>query len=367
VAFPFAKLIFRFVLIGFCVTPVSRSRGNGRRLMTVQDVRGCPEDEGAEVRPGRVPFITAAEVRRLSPMTVLIDALGAAFSAGASVPPRVAHDLGGGASLLLMPAWNLEGPAPHVGVKVATVFPQARPAVNGLYLLLSGSSGIPKAILDGSMLTARRTAAASALASRMLSSTSAKTLLVVGTGTLCLHLVEAHSAVRPLARILIWGRDPARAEEKAAEGRAAGYPCAAVASVDEAVGRADIISTATLSTAPLIKGALVRPGTHLDLVGAFRPEMAEADPACFGRARVFVDTMEGALDEAGDLLQAIAAGTVSKADIEADLAALCTGRHPGRTGDDGAVTLFKSVGTSLEDFAAANVVFAAWTHERAGR
>ena len=314
-----------------------------------------------------VPFIAAADVRRLTPMAVLINALRIAFLEGVDVPPRLAYDLGDGASLLLMPAWKLEGASPHVGVKVATVFPMARPAVSGLYLLLNGRTGSPKAILDGAMLTARRTAAASALASQMLSRANAQTLLLAGTGTLCLHLVEAHSTVRPLTQILIWGRDSARAEEKAVEGRAAGYPCASIASIDAAVSQADIVSTATLSTIPLIKGNLLRPGTHLDLVGAFRPEMAEADPESFRRALVFVDTMEGALDEAGDLLQAIATGAMSAAEIEGDLARLCSGTNPGRNGDDHAITLFKSVGTSLEDFTGANVVFEAWAREKVGR
>jgi ornithine cyclodeaminase/alanine dehydrogenase-like protein (mu-crystallin family) len=191
----------------------------------------------------------------------------------------------------------------------------------------------------------------------MLARPEARRLLVIGTGALCLHLIEAHAAVRPLAEILIWGRDAAKAERKAAEARAAGYPCTAAAALDDAVADVDIVSAATLSTMPLIKGALLRPGTHVDLIGAFRPEMCEADSVAFAHAHVFVDTMEGALEEAGDLLQAIEGGVMSAADIEADLAALCTGQHPGRPRDPGAITLFKSVGSSLEDLAAAQVVF----------
>lgn len=173
-----------------------------------------------------------------------------------------------------------------------------------------------------------------------------------------------NAAVRSLHEVLIWGRDPIKAERRAFEARAAGHRCTAAESLDEAVRRADIISTATLATTPLIKGSLLRPGTHLDLVGAFRPEMCEADAEAFSRARVFVDTLEGALHEAGDLLQAIETGALAFADIEADIAALCNESHPGRGQDANAITLFKSVGSSLEDLTGARVVFAAWMRER---
>jgi ornithine cyclodeaminase len=164
---------------------------------------------------------------------------------------------------------------------------------------------------------------------------------------------------------MVWGRNAEKASAITADARAMGLEALVVSDVNAAVGVADIISVATLSNKALVLGAGLAPGVHLDLVGAFRPEMCEADPAAFARARLFVDTREGALEEAGDLLQAIAAGAVGPEDIEADLTALCRGEHAGRAGDPGAITLFKSVGSSLEDLAAAELVVDAWQGEQA--
>lgn len=302
-------------------------------------------------------MIDAAAVRRLTPMPALIEALRAAFRGDGIAPPRHAHEVSPSASLLLMPAWT---PGGSIGVKITTVHRDDSPSVKATYLLLEEATGRPRAILDGSMLTPRRTAAASALAASYLARPDARTLLMVGTGTLAPHLIEAHASVRPIDRVLVWGRDPAKAAAIAMQAGAGGLRAEPVADLAAAIGQADIVSVATLATTPLVLGDQVAPGTHIDLVGAFRPEMCEADPATFARARVFVDTREGALDEAGDLLQAIAAGAFTADAIEADLRNLARGAHPGRGADAGAITLFKSVGASLEDLAAAELVFGAW-------
>jgi ornithine cyclodeaminase len=309
---------------------------------------------GAEQRDeDSVRFVDAATVRRLTAMPRLIAALDEAF---AELPeeeaiPRQAHSLSNGVSMLVMPAHR----GPLAGVKVVTVNPQKRPAVTGTYLLIDGLSGDLRAIIDASMLTPRRTAAASALACDYLARPDASTLLMVGTGTLSHHLVEAHATVRSLQQVMVWGRDAGKADQVAAELRAQGYPAASVLDLDAATGQADIISVATLSTSALIRGSALRPGTHVDLVGAFTPHMCEADPECFARARVFVDTREGALTEAGDLLGAIESGAFSTAGIAGDLAELCSGHVKGRRDKD-MITLFKSVGASIEDLVAAELI-----------
>lgn len=292
----------------------------------------------------------------------LIDALEAAFRSRASVPPRTRHTIERpgepDASLLLMPAWRSEG---MLGVKVVTVFPgnaaRSLGAVNALYVLLDGATGVPKAIVDGDELTLRRTAAASALASRYLSRSDAESLLMVGNGRLAPHLIAAHAAVRPLERIRIWGRNSERAAALAARLADRYEDIAAVDDLAAAVSDAAIVSCATLADSPLIHGGDLVAGQHLDLVGAFTPDMAEADPAALRRARVFVDTRVGARNEAGDILQAIAAGAITADDIEGELADLTRGTVEGRR-SAAELTLFKSVGTALEDLAAAELVAA---------
>jgi ornithine cyclodeaminase len=305
-----------------------------------------------------VPFLDAETVRRLTPMPALIDALRGAFDAGGyRAPPRLAAEIGASSSLLVMPAWNA---AARIGVKIVTIDRDARPSIRSTYLLSDGVSDRPLALIDGTMLTRRRTAAASVLAASYLARPEARSLLLLGTGALIAPLVEAYAGAFPLDTIRIWGRDPAKAEQAAAEARTAGHQVEAAHDLGAALAAADIVSSATLATAPLIAGAALLPGMHVDLIGAFRPEMCEADGAAFACSRVFVDTYEGALDEAGDLLQAIAGGHITADAIEGDLAALCGGRHPGRGEDAQAITLFKSVGTAIEDLAAAELLFDRW-------
>lgn len=306
------------------------------------------------------PYITAATIRRLTPMSALVAALREAFAREESVPARQQYQLPRSSTLLLMPAWRSGGDA---GVKIVTVYPHASPSVQATYVLISGEDGRPKAVMDGAMLTARRTAAASALAADMLARPDAATLLMLGTGTLAPHLIEAHRSVRPIRRVLLWGRDHRKAEALAAGMNDGKIEVRAVPDCLAAIGEADIISAATLASTPLIPGQLVKAGTHIDLVGAFRPEMCEADVACLGRARVFVDTRKGVLEEGGDVLQAIAAGVMTREKIEAELVELCSGRHGGRGADESAITVFKSVGAAIEDLAAAELVFAAWGAE----
>lgn len=306
--------------------------------------------------------LDARQVADALPYPGLIEALRQGFRDGATVPLRSHHTIptgGTDATLLLMPAWAEGGP---VGVKIVTVYPdngaRALPAIHGLYLLLDGATGVPTALLDGPTLTARRTAAASALAASYLARADARELLLVGTGVIAEQLAHAHAAVRPLTRISVWGRSGEKAAALAARLAAAGLPADPVADLQAAASAADIVSCATLSSTPLIVGDWLRGGAHLDLVGGFTPHMREADDSAVRRARLFVDTRDGALKEAGDIVDPLRRGVFSEDRVEADLYDLCRGTHPGRT-SDGDVTLFKSVGTAIEDLAAARLAVSA--------
>jgi alanine dehydrogenase len=289
----------------------------------------------------------------------LVEALRQMFRAGAETPVRCHHTIpvpgGTEATLLLMPAWQA---GRHIGVKVATVFPdnveQEMPSVMGAYLLLDGMTGRPQALVDGPALTARRTAAASALAATYLARPDCQRLLMVGTGALAAHLIEAHASVRPIVNVLVWGRNAEKAAKLAQRLTRRTLKVAATTDLANAVRGAHVISCATLSEAPLIQGHWLPLGVHLDLVGGFRPEMREADDDCIRRARVFVDTRAGALTEAGDIIQPLRSGVLSEDDIAGDLFDLARGSRGGRRYHD-QITLFKSVGTALEDLAGAKV------------
>jgi alanine dehydrogenase len=308
--------------------------------------------------------LDAAAVDAALPVAGLIDALAAAFVEGRTVPTRHHYDLPAGpgtadGALLLMPAWQA---GRHVGIKIVTVFPdngkRGLPGVFGTYVLLDGTTGQPVAMLDGTMLTARRTAAASGLAARFLAATDASSMVMVGTGALAPRLIRAHATVRPIRSVRIWGRDPAKATALAArisdEPWAAGIDVAPAPDLDAAVRTADVVSCATMSRTALVHGAWLKPGAHLDLVGAYTPEMRECDDEAARRASIFVDTLDGALKEGGDVVLPIRTGVIARTDVRGDLYGLCRGTVAGRT-DTQEITLFKSVGTAIEDLAAAQL------------
>lgn len=303
-----------------------------------------------------IPFYAAGEVHAALDYARLAEALARAFAAGAQVPLRHVHRLGEADTLLLMPAWSEAA----LGVKLVTVMPgngaRGADTVQATYVLLDRLTGQPRALLDGEALTLRRTASASALAARYLAREDAQNLLLVGAGRLAPHLACAHYALRPsLRRVFVWARSPERAQTAAQWLRDLGLPAQAAEHLEPAVREAQIISCATTATAPVVHGAWIEPGTHLDLVGGFTPSMREVDDAAAARARIVVDTYAGALAEAGDLLAPLASGAISRASIVAELAELVRGERAGRT-SAAEITLFKSVGTALEDLAAAALV-----------
>jgi ornithine cyclodeaminase len=260
-----------------------------------------------------------------------------------------------------MPAWT--GPqatSPFVGTKIVTVYPgngaKNLPAVMGTYLLLDGATGEPLSAMDGARLTVWRTAAASALAARYCARPDASKMVMVGAGALAPFFIKAHCATSPIKEVALWNHRPERAEAVAANLRDEGYPVRAVTDLEAAVREADLISTATLSTEPLVRGAWLKAGAHLDCVGAFKPSMRETDDEAVKRASLFCDTRGGALKEGGDYAQPLASGLIHESDIQADLFDLARGKHRGRASSK-EITMFKSVGAAIEDLAAAIVVW----------
>lgn len=310
--------------------------------------------------------ISAADLDRLFTYPSLIEALRQAFVTPIITPVRHHHPIERAgepaAMLLLMPAWSdlstAVGDGAVLGVKIVSVIPgnaeRALPSVIGAYVLFDGVTGAPRAVIDGAALTLWRTACASALAAASLARPDATSLLMVGSGALAPHLVRAHRAVRSLSDVVVWNRTLARAEALAAELVAEGIPARATADIEAAARLADVISCATLSTEPLIRGEWLKPGAHLDLVGGFTPRMRETDDTAIRRAAVYVDTLAGATKEAGDITQPLASGALGRDAIRGDLHGLCAGTTAGRARPD-EITLFKSVGTAIEDLAAARL------------
>ncbi len=301
-------------------------------------------------------ILDAAQTAAALPFARLIPALRDAFVAGAEAPLRHRHDIaqsdGTDAALLLMPAWRAGG---FLGVKVVSVFPgngtRGLPAVSASYLLCDGATGQHVALIDGAELTRRRTAAASALAGSFLARDDAASLLIVGSGHIGGLMASAYREVRPIERVLVWNVREAGASRLVARLRAEGWAAEVADDLGAAVSRADIVTCATLAREPLVRGEWLHPGTHLDLIGGFTPAMREADDEAVRRSRVFIDT-DAALSESGDLLDPIAHGVLRREAIAGSLSSLCRGETQGRR-DRAEITLFKSVGTALEDLAAA--------------
>ena len=312
-------------------------------------------------------IITAAEIAGTLTYGALVDALADAFRSDITVPLRHHHPIPQVAGepeamLLLMPAWTPPGDGAFVGTKLVSVYPgngaRGLPSIYGSYVLCNGETGAPLAILDGTMLTVWRTACASALASRFLSRKDASSMVMVGAGALAPHLIRAHAAVRPIRNVALWNRSREKAVALA-EGLGRTVPGVTITvatDLQAAVEEADIVSCATISSQPIVSGAWLKPGAHLDLVGAYTPAMRECDDAAVTRASLFVDTRTGGLKEAGDIVDPIRRGIIRAEDVRADLFDLCRGREAGRAHSD-EITLFKSVGTAIEDLAAAILVW----------
>ncbi len=312
------------------------------------------------IRPSStLPVLDAAATEAALPFAQLIPALRELFVAGCEVPQRHTHTLrfGDGPALtsLLMPAWQ---PGGYYAVKIVNIAPgnaaRGLPGLHASLLLHDASTGKPLVLMDGDQVTARRTAAASALAASYLARADASHLLVLGAGRVAELVPEAYREVRKITRVTVWARKFKAAQALADTLYQKGFNALAAPELGPAVAAADIVSCATLSSTPLVQGRWLQPGSHLDLIGGFTPGMREADDACFVDASLFVDTEE-ALAKSGDLLSPMHQGLFTVADVRAQLHELCRGSHKGRSHATER-TVFKSVGTALEDLAAAMLV-----------
>jgi ornithine cyclodeaminase/alanine dehydrogenase-like protein (mu-crystallin family) len=325
-----------------------------------------------EYRPPHT--IDAGEAKRLLPMGGLIPHLRSFFISGCDVPARHHHTIPvpgePDATLLLMPSWQQKFEHDGLlGIKVVAVFPgnaaRKMPALTSVYLLFDSGTGVQLATIAGEVLTARRTAATSALAASYLARDDATKLLILGSGRIASILPEAYRAVREIRRVGVWNVNTDSATRMVACLRDAGLDATVVSDLEHAVRTADIITSATLATSPLIKGEWLRAGVHVDLIGAFTPAMRESDDAVIARSAVFVDTYD-ALHEAGDLVHPIKAAILSRDGVKGSLAELCQGAVRGRRSRDD-ITMFKAVGSALADLAAASLAYKACATEQPPR
>jgi len=298
-------------------------------------------------------------VEKALPYPLLVDALAQGLQQAIEAPPRSHltpnHDA---SCVLIMPAWR-----PHrlMGVKLVSVWPgnnaKGESAVSGVYVLISCENGHPVAVLDGTALTLRRTAAAAALAARKLARQGSKTLAVLGTGALSVPLAQAHVGVMPFENVLIWGRQPSKAQAVVAQLQRHGIAASVATDLEQTLAQADVVAAATTASEPFIRAAWVRPGTHLGLIGAFTAQMAEAEPALMAQAQVFADSRSAVLEKGGEVFQAIQQGLMAPTAIQAELAELAA--QPEGHGRRGAqdITVFKSVGFASLDLIAAELVY----------
>ena len=300
--------------------------------------------------------LNATEIAARLPFGKLIAALKDAASQSITAPPRQIVQINGNSKLLLMPAFSYQS---RMGVKIISVFDDNKhkpcETIQGVYCLFDSDNGMPLATLDGAELTARRTAAASVLTADILAEKDTKAIVICGDGKLLPYFIEAYSTIRPGAAFHLWARNYRRLKSREQSlGQYTPQPITIFKNLEDALFDAQIISTITSANKPIVQGPWLRPGMHLDLVGAHTRSMAEADPHCFSRAKIFVDSKEAALEEAGDLIAAIGADAIEEKDILGDVFELASGRAIfERASSD--ITLFKSVGHAFEDLAAATL------------
>ena len=311
-------------------------------------------------------FVGAEEIERVLDYPRLIEAIRAGFSGAICAPTRHHHQVprpgGAEATLILMPAWQESASQAtgggFMGVKIVSVFPdnavRRKPSVLATYVLMAGDSGEALATMDGQVLTLWRTAATSALAASVLARPDAGHLAMIGAGAMAPRLIAAHAAVRPIRTVTIWNRTAMAARALAAALDRPGLTVTASEDLEGAIAGADIVSVATLTREPLVRGAWLKPGTHVDLVGAYAPDMREADDETIRRARVYVDTRAG-MKESGDIARPLATGVIGEQDIAGDLFDIASGNAQRRSAEE--ITLFKSVGHAIEDLAAAAAVW----------
>ena len=309
-------------------------------------------------------IISAEEVHVALQYPDLVDALQVAFSRDFTMPPRSVflldenddnHD-----AFAVLPSWN----DAVIGVKAFTYFPDnPRPKYDSLYskiLLFDRAHGEPLALVDGTSVTFRRTAAISGLASRLLSREDSQTLLLLGTGNLATYIIRAQASVRDLRRVLVWGRTPANAQKVVDQmaGELVGIDVSVVGDLPTVCGEADIIVSATASHEPLVLGDWITPGTHTDFIGNHHATKRECDTALIAKSKVYADSRDNCFKEAGEVLVPISEGAITKDHVIGQLTEMCMGTVPLRTSDE-EITLFKSIGMARSDLVGANCAYRA--------
>lgn len=308
-------------------------------------------------------LITASRVHELLDYPSVVDALEAGHRDGVDTLGDLLlsqpNDRGSSDHLLIRGAWQ-RGRA--LGAKLASVFPgnhadpAGLPAIHGVYVLFDGRNGTPAACIDGTAVTWWKTAADSALGTRYLARENVERMLMVGAGAMAPELIRAHTAVRPSIReVRIWNRNPERARRLAETLKLPGIRVEVTMDLEASAQNADLISCATMSPTPVIHGAWLKPGTHLDLVGAFTREMRETDDEAMRRASVFVDSRASTLEDIGELAIPLASGVITEDDVLADLFDLCNATHPGRRSDE-EITLYKNGGGGHLDLMTARYI-----------
>jgi ornithine cyclodeaminase/alanine dehydrogenase-like protein (mu-crystallin family) len=311
----------------------------------------------------RVLVLGETDVARLLPMDACVEAMAEALAALArgdmEQPLRFVVRPAEAAGLMgLMPAYRAR-PEPAYGLKAVCVFPgnpaRGLDAHQGAVLLFDGETGELRAALNASAITAIRTAAVSAVATRLLAREDAGELAIIGAGVQARSHLEAMAVVRPFARARVWSRTPAHAEALAAEGGAQ-FPVEAAASAEDAVRGADVVCTTTSAPEPVLRRAWLADGAHVNAVGSSIPTTRELDTETMAAAALFVDRRESTVNEAGDFLFPQREGAIGPEHIRAELGELLTGAAEGRTSPD-ELTVFKSLGLAVEDLAAAEHLY----------
>lgn len=301
----------------------------------------------------------AQAVAAALPYPSLVAALAQGLQSPIEMPARSVlapnHD---DSCVLLMPAWKSRQ---LMGVKLVSVWPGNNavglPAVSGVYVLISCENGQPLAVMDGTELTLRRTAAAAALAARTLARKDSRTLAVLGTGALSVPLVQAHVGVMPIDSVQVWGRNLERAQLTVERLRQQGIGASVSQDLEQTLAQTDVVAVATTASEPFIPAPWVRPGTHLGLVGAFTPRMAEAEPGLMPLAQVFADHRSAVIEKGGEVWQALQQGLILPAAIEADLSELVARPQQEWRKGEQSITVFKSVGFASLDLIAAERVY----------
>ncbi|NNE67906.1 MAG: ornithine cyclodeaminase [Pyrinomonadaceae bacterium] len=304
--------------------------------------------------------ISKEEVKSLLPVAEAISCVGKAYSelssGTAKVPDRLGIETEKGITLVMPGHLSVED---ALAVKIVSVFPENqsknKPAIYGAVTVLDPSDGRPLALIEGAYLTALRTGASCGFATGLLAREDAKTLTMIGLGAQSRTIVPAVCAVRSIEKVYAYDPDGVVAESFETE-MGGEVSVELVDQTGTAVSESDIVCTATTSQQPVFDGAKLKAGTHVNGIGSFRPDMQEVDLEVIKRAsKVVVDTISGAMSEAGDLIQAIDAGVFSEDEIHAEIGSIVSGEKVGRE-NDGEITFFKSVGNAALDIAVANEV-----------